>query len=257
MKWFSRLVWVMALCCVVPAAAHAELELELTIEGTPAEILAVLELLQQHGLAGTPDEATASAEEGLHFEIQSNMDSGAAPAEEAPPAEPPAPPPALRLENPAVTPAELAPGQQALITVTAVDEAHAIDTVSAKLFGTETVVDLFDNGANGDAAANDGQWTGLVQIPADAPPRSQRIDITGYDANGQVLTEDHGGGRSLTTRSRLQVTRPLEETPPAEAPVPEEASAAPASEPPAVPPAPAAPASDIPEAPPAPAPAAP
>lgn len=179
-------------------AGWGEVNVSLTITGDLDEILAIVQHLKQMGFGvGEPER-----ENPMKLEIHSVQalpetssaapaeNSSATPAEEAaPPAEPapaPVPEPTLALREPTATPPNPSPGAPVVITVKAVDKEGRIDTLAATLVNTSLMVDLKDNGINGDAAAGDGIWTGTLPTPPDGGG-AYEIQITAYDANGAPL----------------------------------------------------------------------
>ena len=226
---FRSLAAVMAIGLLLAAPVSAEVNVSLTITGSMDEIMAIVQTLKNMGYGGGID-----ANDPLKLRVQSTHNvqpesiaqtpaapaapaadpavptpaqtSVPAPAQAPAPAPAPEPKPVIALNNAAVKPASLSPGQPVLIMVEVIDLQNAIDTLAASLINTKVSVDLHDNGTNGDAVAGDGVWSASLTLPADLPAGPHDIGITAYDGNGtviQTLTKDQ---RVVPLNAKTQVT---------------------------------------------------
>lgn len=202
---------VAALACLAAWPVRAELSVSVTLTGDLDEIIAVLQQLRAHSAAVRPDEDANP----LRIQIQSIL-SGVAPDAAAPDAAledtaaeetQPAPPPALRLEEIRSEPETLIPGTAALLTVRVVDEAGVIDTLSARMSGTNAILDLYDNATHGDRVAGDGLWSAAFTVPEDLRPGSQSVSVVAYDATGAPVTvlAENGREMALAKRATLRI----------------------------------------------------
>jgi hypothetical protein len=163
------------LVAMTAATASAELELSLTVEGSPEEIMQVLELLRGAGLGG----AAPAGEDALRLEVFSSTGEATA-------ATPP-PPPVAALNEPAVSPSTTPPGAPVLLTVTVADPEHQVDTIAAWLRDTSVTLDLHDNGQDGDALAGDGIWSATLLVPQATPVGSYTVTFSAYNAKGDPI----------------------------------------------------------------------
>lgn len=215
-----RILTLVGVIALLPMAmVPAEVTVSVTLSGDMDEIIGILHQLKRLG-AGEGD----AAEDPLRLRVHSVMTGEdlspevlyVAPPTEAPPADegleatPEVPPtPALALTNPLLEPNSVAQGDPLLVSVHVVDEASQVDTVTAKVAGTEMSVDLLDNGTNGDVTAGDGIWTATLQLEEDLRPKNYAVDIFIFDVNGQPIAETRDGEDPLPlwVSQRFEVTR--------------------------------------------------
>ncbi|MBM3289503.1 MAG: hypothetical protein FJY92_05060 [Candidatus Hydrogenedentes bacterium] len=186
-----------ALCS---AAAPAEVTVSITITGPVAELVPVLQKLQELGLGGA-----SPAEDPLKLNVHSVITPAEAAAAPAAPSAPPAPTqPAI--ESVTVEPAAAKVGDSVLITAKVADPARAVDTVAASVGSVK--VDLFDNGTQGDVTAGDGIWSRKTALPATLAAGETAIAINAYDANGETVKVPGADGQPapVTAQANLTVT---------------------------------------------------
>lgn len=183
-------------CALLSASAPAELKLSLTVEGTPAELAHVLEVLRAEGLAGADKD-----EKGMWLQVFSTAGEGAA-TEDAPQA------PVPTLVEPAASPGSTPPGAPVLLTVTVTDPEHRVDTIAAWLRDTSVTLDLHDNGQDGDAVAGDGIWSATLSVPQATPAGLYTLTFSAYDAKGDPIQVPGSEGATvpLTGTAGLAVT---------------------------------------------------
>ena len=151
-----------------------------------------------------------------------------------------------KLNDAAIEPASLMPGDSAMITVKVIDKQHIVDRVIGVVQeDTRMKLPFYDNGvAPVDAKAGDGIWSSPVVVPPMALPGQFTLELTAFNSKGeaiQVRKSKHETG-PLTATCTWVITAPPAET---EGAAPAEAApaeAVPAETPPAeTPPAEAAP----------------
>lgn len=177
------------------ASARAEISVSVTINGSLEEITAVLQHLQTMGAGHAAGETGEELKLQVHSITSGELQTAqpevvwVAPGQEQPaPAAAPASAPVLALQGLVVNPASAPAGASVVITAQVVDEAHVIDTMSSTFGDGGPVVDLYDNGTNGDATAGDGTWSGTLLLPADAAAGASTIRIEAFDSNGGAVT---------------------------------------------------------------------
>jgi hypothetical protein len=213
MHLFKRAALIM-MPILLASATRAEITATLTISGELDEIAAVLQQLQTMG-AG---HAAGATNEQLKLQVHS-ITSGneatqpdlvwVAPGLEQPSAAPEAPAaPALGLQNLTLTPPTAPAGASLVVTVEAVDEARAIDTMSATFGGAGPTIDLHDNGTDGDTTAADNIWSGTLMLPADAAPGANTLRVEAFDSNGTPLQVSGAEGTApLTAATEITVSQ--------------------------------------------------
>jgi hypothetical protein len=91
-------------------------------------------------------------------------------------------------------PAKLSPGEDAIICVRVIDTQGVVAAITATVREYPTMVlDLNDNGEEGDAIAGDGVWSFAIEVPGGAPAGVYNWDFEAFDANGdpvKVTTEE-------------------------------------------------------------------
>lgn len=123
-----------------------------------------------------------------------------------------------------ITPAELWPGDTALITVHVADPEGVIHRVEGTVREDDRIrLRLYDDGTSGDEVAGDNIWSLAVDVPYEAAPGRFTLDFTAYRADGQpVPVRDASGEVTILTQTTPMIIRPAD-TPreglaPAEAP---------------------------------------
>jgi hypothetical protein len=168
------------------AAAFGEVKVTLTISGNLDEIMTIVQHLKSMGLGG----GELAGDDPLKLNVHSTNEAQAqgAGAGSAPQASAEPPAPRLALNSATVVPNDVTPGAVVTITVSVVDADKKIDTVAASIPSMKLMIDLHDNGVNGDQVAGDGIWSGTITIPADGVGGVQEITVAGFDANGAPVT---------------------------------------------------------------------
>lgn len=122
------------------------------------------------------------------------------------------------LQDALISPAHLKPGDTAIITVKVVDKQGIVDrVVGVVLEDTRMKFKMRDDGESPDAKALDGVWTLQVDVPFMAPPGSYTLELTAYNANGEVImvkTTD-ANAASLSAICDLVIEYPPESSQPA------------------------------------------
>lgn len=97
--------------------------------------------------------------------------------------------------NVAIDPAQLRPGDLAVISVEVQDKNDIVSRVQGVLKEVpEVTFALRDDGVDPDARANDGIWSMRVNVPFDAPPGQFTLEFTAYRSDGQVVTVRNESG---------------------------------------------------------------
>jgi len=94
-----------------------------------------------------------------------------------------------------IVPAELKPGDAALITVDIADRYGIVDRVEGVVREDPRITfQLRDDGIGPDEAAGDGTWTLKVDVPFQAPPGEFELEFTAFRSDGQpILVRDADG----------------------------------------------------------------
>ena len=119
----------------------------------------------------------------------------------------------------AITPAELLPGQTAVITVEVRDHHRIISRIDGAVEGyPDLTFRLRDDGVAPDAVGDDGTWTMDVSVPFTAPAGEHTIRFRAYDSRGRVIPvpDAEGNATELSTDISVRITYP--ETPAEPAP---------------------------------------
>ncbi len=218
-RFWNGLAAALLASAFAAATAQAELSVTLTLSGDIDEIMQVLERIQ-----GLGEGAEEPRQDRLRLRIHSIAEEagaaeqpgtaeGETAAEPAPQAEAettpeaPATEPAVRLEEPLVTPSEAVQGATALVTVRVVDEEHTIDTVAAQVPEAGLTVDLHDSGISGDRMPGDGIWSGNLLVPAELEPGEYTVAIFAFDPYGARVMRAEGDALApVSARTGLTVT---------------------------------------------------
>ena len=70
-------------------------------------------------------------------------------------------------------------------------------------------VDLYDNGTQGDAAANDGIWSVRLEVPPTATAGAHTLEVLAYDVHGDPIADPAAEGdtpQPLSASAQLDVT---------------------------------------------------
>lgn len=125
-----------------------------------------------------------------------------------------------RLSEAAIAPAQLRPGDTAVISIKVEnDRFDIVERVRAAVREDPRMkFDLRDDGQPPDAVAGDGVWTLPVDVPFIAPPGEFTLDITAYDAGGNPIPVKgpEGAVTPLTQTAVFRVIQAGAEAPAAE-----------------------------------------
>jgi methionine-rich copper-binding protein CopC len=101
---------------------------------------------------------------------------------------------APHLRDTAIDPAQLKPGDRALITVKVSDRHKLIKRIEGKIKEEPQItLTLNDKGENGDVKKDDGIWSLEVDVPAQAPAGDFVVEFTAYGRDGHpVPVRDKG-----------------------------------------------------------------
>lgn len=118
-----------------------------------------------------------------------------------------------KMSSAQILPADLKPGDTAVITVKLDDKFAVVKRVEGVVKEDRTIKFKFeDNGAMPDDEADDGIWTIQVDVPFNAPPGQFNFEVTAYDETGEVVVVDDKAGEAapLTTSFSLEIQYPDE-----------------------------------------------
>lgn len=139
-----------------------------------------------------------------------------------------------KLENAAINPVALKPGDNAAITVKVVDKHKIVQRVVATVTEDQRMkFKLRDDGITPDEKAGDGIWSYSVRVPFMAPPGNFTLEITAYNEKGDAINVKKGQKEigPLTATCTWSITYPPEGAP-TEAPAADaQAATAPAATP--------------------------
>ncbi len=105
-----------------------------------------------------------------------------------------------KLQDAMIAPAQLKPGDTAVITVHAADKHHIIKRVEGVVREDARIkLKLRDDGAEPDKEANDKVWSMQVDVPFQALPGSFNLDLTAYRSDGTPVPVKQKGKTSPLT----------------------------------------------------------
>ncbi len=118
-----------------------------------------------------------------------------------------------QIRNAMIDPAELRPGDAAVITVEIADRYGIVDRVEGAVREDPRIkFKLRDDGVPPDEKAGDGIWTLPVDVPFQAPPGEFTLDFTAFRSDGQpVIVLDEERNAIPLTGSFGMVIQYLEE----------------------------------------------
>ena len=106
-----------------------------------------------------------------------------------------------------VTPSQLRPGDNALITVEVVDPMKTVERVAVSLDEAgDYTVDMRDDGLEGDVRAGDGIWSFWVEVPFGAPPGEYEFTLTAYSDRGNVVLVNDPDGNAVPLTASFACT---------------------------------------------------
>jgi hypothetical protein len=117
-----------------------------------------------------------------------------------------------RLQDAAITPAQLKPGDTAIITVRVADKHEIVRRVEAVVREDQRIkMKLRDDGQPPDAKADDKTWSLQVDVPFQAAPGTFNLDMTAYRSDGTPVPVRHKGKtNSLTATVPVTIGAPPE-----------------------------------------------
>jgi hypothetical protein len=111
-----------------------------------------------------------------------------------------------KMQDAAIAPAQLKPGDTAVVTVRTADKHDIIKRVEGVVREDQRLkLKLHDDGAAPDTAANDKIWSLQVDVPFQALPGSFNLDLTAYRSDGTPVPVKHKGKTAPLT-STVPVT---------------------------------------------------
>ena len=106
-----------------------------------------------------------------------------------------------------IQPAELIPGDSALITVAFKDRFRLVRGVKGVVVEDPTIeFALKDDGVAPDARADDGIWSLQVDVPFNAPPGGFQLDFKAYDSEGNVIVVPDANGEAQPLEASVTLT---------------------------------------------------
>jgi len=107
-----------------------------------------------------------------------------------------------------VDPAELAPGDESVISVKVIDTKGVVTAVTATVREyPDVTLDLNDSGEQGDLVAADDVWSIAFDIPYEAPEGQYNWDFEAFDADGNPvkITTKEGSEKPLTSEAPIEL----------------------------------------------------
>lgn len=132
-----------------------------------------------------------------------------------------------RMEQALITPAVLAPGDSADITVTVRDKYGVVQKVEGVVVEDQRVkFPLRNDGVPPDVTAGDNVWSLTVDVPFLAPSGQFTLEFTAYDSRGNPVSVQTKEGASVLKKTCTVVIEypPEEDTSPESAPAEEQES---------------------------------
>lgn len=189
--------WTLLAFATITAAAHAEVQISVTITGNLDEIIPILELLRDMGI-GTDTLGDPGDSLRLNMHSVSTIEPGMTAAEPGFEAVSPAPvdlqpaeialDPTPALSNLQFTPTPAPPDSKVLVTVVVNDPQKNVDTLVVQIPSVlEESFDLYDNGTHGDEIENDHIWSATLDVPANVTLGEHQATITAYNPHGDPV----------------------------------------------------------------------
>ena len=113
-----------------------------------------------------------------------------------------------------IAPADLKPGDTAVITVEVQDRFGIVSRVEGVVKEDRTITfRLLDDGVAPDEKAEDGVWTIQVDVPFNAPPGEFEFEVVGYSDSGEVIVvrDEVGETAPLSISFGLVINYPEED----------------------------------------------
>ncbi len=188
-------VWLLlagVLFVVVPVAtSRAEIKTQIVISGNIDELIEVLERLRELGFGATVDSGN-----GSKIKLHSVMDEKEiGRGFTAPPPEPEVI--GLAFFWARAEPKVARPEGTVLIEAKLSDPWREVVSIKATLKGGSFSFDLIDKGNGGDRVARDGIWSFGLKLPEEPDARRYGVKIVAYDKNGEIVTVEDEGGKTL------------------------------------------------------------
>lgn len=100
------------------------------------------------------------------------------------------------------------PGDEAMVSVRVIDRKGVVDEVTATVMEyRDMVIQLNDEGEQGDIVAGDGVWSYRFSVPYEAPTGEYHWEFNAYDSSGHpvsIMTKE-GEEAPLTAETVVEV----------------------------------------------------
>lgn len=119
-----------------------------------------------------------------------------------------------RIHKALIEPAELKPGDTAVIRIEVNDRYDIVDRVQGVVREDPRITfDLLDDGVAPDKEAGDGIWTLEVDVPFQAPPGEFTLEFTALRSDGEpiIVRDDEGNAATLSASFGMVIRYPREE----------------------------------------------
>ncbi|MHC4132322.1 MAG: choice-of-anchor X domain-containing protein [Planctomycetota bacterium] len=114
----------------------------------------------------------------------------------------------LEMIDAKIDPPKASPGDESVISVKVIDTKGVVAAVTVTVREyPEVVMDLKDNGQQGDTVAGDGVWSIAFDIPYEAPEGEYNWDFEAFDADGNPvkITTKEGSEKLLTAEAPVEL----------------------------------------------------
>ena len=113
----------------------------------------------------------------------------------------------LAVQSFAADPADISPGQSAILMVTFQGPADQVYSVVATVREAPDIMYTLNNsGNNGDAQAGDKTWSIEVTVPYEATPGDYHLDIVALDQERKIIVEKGVEMEDVSQSGTLEVT---------------------------------------------------
>jgi hypothetical protein len=111
-----------------------------------------------------------------------------------------------RIEQAAIVPQELKPGDVAILTFRVRDRHAIVATVQAEIAEERSIqFPLRDDGVAPDAVAGDGVWTQQIIVPQQAPPGTYHVELTAITSEDVPVPVRNESGKVVPLHVSLPV----------------------------------------------------
>ena len=115
------------------------------------------------------------------------------------------------IQHATITPADLKPGDVAVITIKINDHFGVVKSVEGIIKEDATIkFSLKDDGIDPDEEADDGIWSMKVEVPFNAPPGDFNFEAQAYDESHEivVIRDENGDTAPLSTSFVVHINYP-------------------------------------------------